>query len=100
MERIESDADAHRTVLIETGELRPITRSITGQIVEFGKDVTLLTQLLVGLDGSEEMGMLVLDSAFTAVEKRRRQTEPVGKIEHWGQFQRDEVVVVGGCVSI
>ena len=48
---------AQSAVLIEVGQLQPRSRDIAGHIVEFGKDVTLLAQLLVGLDGGEEMGM-------------------------------------------
>ena len=68
--------------------------------MEFGKDVTLLTQLLVGLDGGEEMGMLFLHRTAATVEKRRGQAEPVGKIKHRGQFEGDEVLVFERCDSI
>ena len=38
--------------------------------MEFSKDITLLAQLLVGLDGSKEVGMTVVHIAAAAVEKR------------------------------
>ena len=73
---------------------------IAGQVVELGKDITLLTQLLVGLDGGEEVSMLVVHRATAAVKKRRRQAETVGKVQYWCQFERDEVVVVGSSDGI
>lgn len=73
---------------------------IAGQVVELGKDITLPAQLLVGLDGGEEVSMLVVHRATAAVKKRRRQAEPVGKIQHWRQLERDEVVVVGSSDGI
>ena len=71
MEWIKSGTHAQSTVLIEVGKLLPGTCSVAGHIVEFGKDVTLLTQLLIGLDGSEEMGVLGVDGAAATVEQRR-----------------------------
>ena len=74
-ERIESGPHAQRTVLIKASELRPVTRDIASYIMEFCKYVALLAQLLVGLDGSKEVGMTVVHIAAAAVEKRRRQAE-------------------------
>ena len=69
-EWIDGGPHAQSAVLIEVGQLQPGSRDVAGHIVEFGKDVTLLAQLLVGLDGGEEMGMPAVYGAAATVEKR------------------------------
>jgi hypothetical protein len=69
-EGIDGGTDAEGSVLIEVAELVGIARSITGDIVEFSKEGALLAELLVGLNGSKEVRVLVIERATTAIEKR------------------------------
>jgi hypothetical protein len=69
-EGIDGGTEAEGSVLIEVAELVGIARSITGDIVEFSKEIAPLAKLLVGLNGSKEMRVLVIERATTAIEKR------------------------------
>ena len=94
--------NAQGAVLIEIAKLLPqlfLRRSLPGSW-NSAKDIALTAQLLVGLNGGKEMGMLIVDGATATVEKYGRQAEPMSKIQDWRCLEGHEVVVVGRGLDV
>ena len=98
-EGIDGDTYAGSSVLIETQELIAGACGIAGQIVELSKDVALLAQLLIGLDGSKEMGMPVIDRTTAAVKQCLGKTNAIGQTDDWCELERHVVVVLRSGVA-
>ena len=64
--------------------------------MELSKEVAFLAELLISLDGGEEVRMLVFEGAPTAIEKGSGEAQIVGKTEGGRDLEGVEIVVIRG----
>ena len=60
--------------------------------MELSKEVAFLAELLISLDGGEEVRMLVFEGAPTAIEKGSGEAQIVGKTEGGRDLEGVEIV--------